>query len=771
MKLKTKILKTIRTPRTKSISTHKNLPPTSTHYDGSILINIDSTFINSSFASTNPASNKLAITTCPVRASCFYKNSLLLGNDFGEITVHDSTGVKIRTIKAHNDFVRGLSSNDDVFVSCSDDLSVKVFKDYRAVFVFNHEHFVMGVVVSGNRIYSVSLDCTAKVFEIGYRNDSDVNNPDSNSPNSDINSEISVACIATLKDHKMGINNLDVFKNYLATCGDDLKVNIYEIESLKLVNTIVTEKNVLSLCFCDRFLFCGGEDGIVLVYELKTLSLVGVLRPNLGRVWAISSHEPTNKFMNNNNITVYLGCDEGIQSVELCRPSTLTTMIRNKIIVISNGTISKLSMRDGKVISRELKVSDCFDDVVDICSNSKFVAVEKDGIIEVYNYIGFRHKETIEGRSLCFVNDHNANEHHANNSPVNNNSDIYDGNLSYAYLKNDFVCYRDLKLEIPGIKRLYSIKDGIFAGVTESETIVFDINTDANSSEIIKLPVFTRIVFQKNFLFCFSDKINVYDDKFNIVSVFNHRADHVFVYDDLIFFMKNDHLFYIVSGQRPYLQFVRIETNYLLGVIDDIVVYKKVGADADQITDNASDKELFATYALDVAFINYQREVLNGNFPPFEIDYKAIQFLQSLGYYEQILDAVSDKDVKFDILVKIKRYDEAMAVAHKTNQLLCLADVYKESGDYKKASLMFYQGGRYDDSFLMYCCSGGDFKKNSDDGRSDTDEFLKNELPGKISGILKLIVDYKNGEFESCAESLKNTDFHELFLKHHFAQK
>ncbi|KAG0441952.1 hypothetical protein DMUE_0667 [Dictyocoela muelleri] len=927
MKLKTKILKTIRTPRTKSISTQTGLPTISTHYDGTFIIN--------NFNNNNLNNNKINITNCPIRASCFYKNNILLGSDSGEITVHDITGLKIKTIKAHNDFIRCLDSNNIYFVSCSDDFTIKLFKDFKTVSVMNHDHFVMAVRIVRNMIYSVSLDCSLKVFKIednfinnyndninNFDNNTYVNNNNynlntnilNNNNNNNINNlnnnEISISCLTTIKDHKMGINNIEIYKNFLSTCGDDLKINIYELETLKLINSLQTDKNILSIHFCDNFMFCGSEDGSVFVYKIKSFSLEAVLKPNLGRVWVIKSqsiinhdqkynqrynldqkynlnqkynlennnkynhdhdnkvlinhddnkynHDDNNKILNfhddtfnhdddfnNDKTLIILGCDEGLQTIELYRPPLLSTMIRNKIIIYHNNSLSRLSIQDNQLSIKELKVID--PEVKNISSNSKYVAVEFGGLIEIYNYVGFRHKETIEGDDICFLKkadykydndkynidkykydkykyDKYNNDSNKYNNSIDKYIDKYDIDYNkYAYLKSDTVVYKNSSLKISGIKKLFHLFKEIFAGVTEKETIIFGYD-GLNFKVIEKLPVFRKIVFMKNYLFCFSQKIFVYrKDEFdeeknvkdekeefnfnnNLINVYNEHADNIYLYKDLIFFTSKNHLFYFIIGKRIYLQFIGIQNNRFLGIIDDQLVFKR-NFNNDNNFNNFNDfnndltSRNFFISKLDIEFINYQRNILNGKFPVYKIDNKVVMFLQSLGYYEKILEITDDCDLRFDILVKLKRYDEAMNVVlsndHdcKVDQCLCLAEIYKDLGEYKKSSLMFFKAKRYDDSFLMHFCSGSfnddksdfdnnddkkDDDKKDDDNKDDDinfnnynsdvdfDEFLKNQLSGKISGILQYIVDYKKGDFEKCKEFLKNTEFYDLFVKHHY---
>ncbi|ELQ74025.1 Vesicle coat complex COPI, beta' subunit [Trachipleistophora hominis] len=76
------------------------------------------------FTADNTVKKQIKICNSAIRALASTTN-LLVGTDDGEIVVLDPSLRRIKSIKAHNDFIRKIRTSKEYIFTCSDDFTIK----------------------------------------------------------------------------------------------------------------------------------------------------------------------------------------------------------------------------------------------------------------------------------------------------------------------------------------------------------------------------------------------------------------------------------------------------------------------------------------------------------------------------------------------------------------------------------------------------------------------------------------------------------------------
>ncbi|KAJ0391390.1 hypothetical protein P43SY_009361 [Pythium insidiosum] len=279
-------------------------------YDGTVVVTDASTQRRLHTVAVSPGS--------PVRSARFVarQNWIVAASDDGHIRVVDlaSTAV-VSTVKAHDDFVRGLDVHPTLplVLSCSDDKTVKLWDVSRptwaCVAVFHgHDHYVMGVQwhpsapasasASADALVfaTVSLDHCVRFWRVTVTGE--------------------VEDVRVVHAHDKGVNALAFADSgrALVTGADDHLLKVWDATDGSLRATLVGHTgNVTAVAVHPSLplIASGAEDGTLRLWDAETYRCVAVVPSGAdGRIWAAS-------FVGDASRAVVVGYDAGDRVVAL----------------------------------------------------------------------------------------------------------------------------------------------------------------------------------------------------------------------------------------------------------------------------------------------------------------------------------------------------------------------------------------------------------------------------------------------------------------------
>lgn len=229
------------------------------------------------------------------------------------------------------------------------------------------------------------------------------------------------------------------------------------------------------------------------------------------------------------------------------------------------------------------------------------------------------------------------------------------------------------------------------------------------------------------------------------------KLDSWCVSDDMLFMVGSGKGYYVLCIDFPVICPFASFNGVIAGVHKDKLYY----------LDNRTIKAVDTKGKL----IEYQREILrNMNSPELlnaiaikgvgeEYKGEAISFLESLNLHEVALNICDDESRKFELLLRLGRYDEAFSRANSVAKYKKLAKVYIKAEGYGKAADCYYKAGDWFNCYLMDCIS--------------EKRYVKEIADNCGSANLAFFCHYRLGNYKNCCELLEGSPFLNLFKKNY----
>lgn len=565
-----------------------------------------------------------------------------------------------------------------------------------------HQHYVMALAFNPkdpNTFASACLDHTIKIWSLG-----------NSSPN------------FTLVAHEQkGVNYVSYYpqadKPYLITASDDRTIKVWDYQTKSLVATLEGHSaNVSFAVFHPELplIISGGEDATIKVWNATTYKLEKTLNYGLERAWCVSTSSLGN--------SVAVGFDAGFAVLQLGNDEPKISLDPvGKLIWSKNNEVYSAVIKgsedveDGEQLplsSKDLGSVEIFPTSLKHSPNGRFVTVTGDGEYIIYTALAWRNKSY--GSALDFVWAPDSNLYAIRDAQ--NNISIHKNFKPQPNSDIDFV-YSIEKLyggALLGIK-----SDGFVAFYDwESATLVRRIDVDAtdivwsesgelvliSSSEGSYVLSFDRDVFVQALEDGQVDPEEGVEESFEVLfDVSETIQSGKWVGDVFIYTTSSNRLNYLVGGKVYNIAHFD-QSNYILGYLArDNRVY-------------VADKDVnVSSYHLSLSVLEYQTLVLRGEIEQANQDYlpsfdesdllKIARFLEAQDYDEEALKISPDSEQKFDIALKLNKFDIAREIAIKDNtehKWKSLGDLALSSFKYKLAIEAFENANDLESLLLLY---------------------------------------------------------------------
>lgn len=627
-----KFLQKLRTPRIKALCMHPTKPIlVMALYDGTCI-----------FYSTSDCKilNTLRISTLPLRTLAFYKHYLLIGCDDGKIYTYENFTLKGFT-KAHKDFIRKIVVQKEIIISCSDDFNIKVWhfnEPLELVTNFDsHKHFVMDLsFVDNNQFLSASLDNTIKLWHVSGKSE-----------------------MLTMKDHVDGVNSVACSDKYVFSVSDDLTLRIWD--NYKCIYTIRGHsKNINRVRVFDNVVITCSEDGYVKVYNKKTWVLDMSLNIGLERVWDVCMLDDK----------LFIACDEGLAVMRYGRESLHTVIAGDKIYVCMN---ENLKVFKADLMEKDLSFLDFVPQGLKV--SGRFLAVLYNGEYSIYNVLGFRYKAKGKGDDFYFVE---------NGYCVRDLEQIIYYNDAYNAVSN---------YTVNGIKKLIGANNKDFYCVTMRDSLKTCVFFKDECVFCVE-SIFEACIFYENYVVFIGNSILIYkfdfeiipdfieqgincaeiNDHYELITKISKKVNNYYLHDNILFYSSNGKLNYVFIAEKTFEYQTGIIEGRFIGILNENIIFydKKV-----------CKKEI------DISFIHWQMSVFTGVknvdiLPSQRV--KAVEFLIYLQKYEDALQLSTDPNTKFDLLIKMKQYEDAKMHCNTPQHYKTLMSIFIDIKNYKLAA-------------------------------------------------------------------------------------
>lgn len=723
MKFKRTIQKKFVSPKVKSIEVHPNRPICIVGlFTGCIQIwDVDKmALLNSIHVSNEP------IRTCAILVKMDW---VLVGSDDGHVSVYElSKYRKIKSFDAHGDFIRKIESHPQkpVFITASDDTTLKMWtyeNDIAQSMVYNgHDYIVMDVCFypnDSNKFISCSLDSTIKVWSVEQSH-----------------------CIKTFKGHTSGINSICFLRDtqYLVSGADDLTLKVWDFQSTQCIATLNGHTNnvnkVYPLKSFPLFASCS-EDGTIRLWNSKTFKQEDFVALQGGRVWDVK--EKDNKML--------VGCDEELVFINMHQASSLVGMSNGKIFYsVSDSVFGVKSDNLGAV--KELSSLGFYPIELKVSPGGKKIALGNENEFKVFSSLAFRNKVSGDGRDFHFITD--------------DEFVVRDNDTINFYKKSEMV----KAVTIPRISKLFYLNsemigcNGVEGTRLYSISGEFIFHIDLTSDHLFTVGGFLVACGSKICIYRINKEIiNAFveqgieipaegiDDGLELLSTEHYTVSSYVIGDNVFYFTAGSKAYYTILCDSPYVYHFSTISGILAGVLDGLVFY-------------LHDKAI-GCKKVDMEFLEFQRSTLLKKECGVSdsIRNKAVVFFQSLGMHEKALELCLEDNQKFEILLKLGKYEEAFERANSIIKYDKIGRCFLSEDELSKASECFLKSRNWMNLLLSDVLSEKRYLKTV--GMECVKEGRMN------CGFIAYL---KCGEYDECAKLLENTPFHSLFVKNYLTQ-
>lgn len=753
-------IKSFVSPRVKSLCAHSAQPLLlASLYTGDVQVWNTTALV---LKRTIPVSKK------PCRTAIFHEQLgyIIAGDDEGRITVTDMGGNLVSKFQAHSDFVRRVVAGPDMLISCSDDCTLRSWclKTFKLLHVFEgHTHFVMDVTPD---LVSVSLDCTIKFW----------------SQSGKVKRSIDAA-------HTQGINCIVSISNMLVTGADDFAIKVWDPSPVTTISAHTNNINRI-VRLHREFVSCS-EDGYLKFWNLN----FGLERSiNLrNRVWDVAQKsgklfvatdealvvledksEQVLVGISKDRVYYTVGNTLYYHRIGAAREIGETALLEDSALAASESASTgmearKVAGRSALSAPKEIRL-DYIPSSLAASPSGKMIAFTHNSSFIVYSVLGFRSRMTGSAEEVVFVSDHEY---------------ISRSECIRFYRKGDVVCeiaLRACRLFVVGgaeadsdsadfdalgraleaeahrarsgraggaAPRCGKMRESLGASALPLVVVVCGTGEDTPLSLAVDLRgrvcltawLKPRFVFKikKNVVLCTDTQIVVASGEASAEiskpveeAVASSSAVYVKSCGKLYCLLVADEL---GRGGRssPVLYPLGSLPGTMIGIRHDSLFYFHDGR--------------VQALELDSEFVAWQLSVVNGAAAQAQNTNKAIKFLQIIGEHESALELATDDNLKFEILMSLGRLDEALPLANNKLKYQKLARAFLRQGVYSKAAECFY---RIRDAYNCYLI---DFERR----------FRFNMGDSNLGFFMAL----EDGNYERCAEMLRDTVFYNLFRKNY----
>ncbi|EQB61657.1 coatomer beta prime subunit [Vairimorpha apis BRL 01] len=210
-----------------------------------------------------------------------------------------------------------------------------------------------------------------------------------------------------------------------------------------------------------------------------------------------------------------------------------------------------------------------------------------------------------------------------------------------------------------------------------------------------------------------------------------------------IFIFENDsRLNYIILQKDPFL-YEYGTFNGVIGGIDNGIIYAVANSKVE-------------IYKIDEDFINFQNHVFNNEKCEIQEKFRlrAISFYESLNMNDKALEICNNKNLKFEILVKSKKLNEAFEYCETPYMYEKLGELFFSINDYDNAALCFYNSKNWKRLFHVDMINKKNYLNKT------AENLYKNgDLNYAFLAYMKL------NDYEKCGELLQESKFYNIFKK------
>lgn len=710
MELESKHIFKLNTPRVKSFSgIDKMANIVVTLFNGDVyLVNKDNFEIVKSVKVSND----------PVRTSVIVEKNewIIVGTDEGEMVILDSCNLSIiNRIKAHDDFIRKIivDEGNERIISISDDNSAKLW-DYKdnirliKKYKFNHYGMDVSFCPEDRTLFIVGL-LNSKLYLYSI---------DSEKP------------LKTFKGHEKGVNCICFITNdYFASGSDDNTIIIWDYKRGVMVTQLQGHCGMINSIYklSNGFCSCSGDNSIrIWNDEFKT---VGIRNTN-GRAWA--ALEMCGKLFvgSDNELCVYL---QKRQANYICMSNerifyNLGSVL--KFIKVEDIKNKMTSISDDIGIIKD--IGEINDDFYEIgCNdNGKLIFVNFNEYFQIYSTLGLRKKYKNEGRCLGFI----TNDKFL--SKTNENIILYSKFEQFGSINID-----------KAFNVLYFNQDIIICG-NNKNTIILSVK-DLENSESKIIHEF-RIGSEKafcfnNYIVLVNDTIHFYNTEKILIGTLNFSLTSFVINNEILCFSTHDKTYYLFIVNDKLYTYEITFLQKLIGLKNNTLYF----------FDNT-----LKAYLIDNKFINLQCQIIKNPDANISVDDenmdRIIGFYESLGMHEKALSLCYKENQKFEILLKLRHFDEAFKVCDSSVKFKKLGKIYLDNNQLEQAAKCFYHAQDFNSLFLIDLFAGKKYLKIIGEKAKESGE--KN---------LAFFAFFKSKNYTECAKLLKGTPYYNVFKKHY----
>ncbi len=311
--------------------------------------------------------------------------SLVCGGDdlcLHLLNIHTKTKKSIKNV--HSDYIRAIIANNEVIISCSDDLTIAFtsLTTLEKICSINaHQHYVMMVQFINSEIFmSCSLDKQIKVWNIKLGLKSN------NTP------------LFTLDGHAKGVNCISapLEKPFILSGSDDHLIKLWDTTTKHCLATLSGHTNNVSFAHFHPKLplvISGSEDGTIKVWHSNTHKLLNSYNFGMERIWCCDVKE--------NHLVV--GCDDGTLVLQLGNIIPLTSFSDAKLLYNTHFDIFQIQLNDVAITNKsqpfqlhvspkELGTCEVYPAMIQHSPNGRFCCVIGENQYIIYTSLAWRNK-------------------------------------------------------------------------------------------------------------------------------------------------------------------------------------------------------------------------------------------------------------------------------------------------------------------------------------------------------------------------------------------
>ncbi|OAG32019.1 coatomer, subunit beta' [Nematocida displodere] len=668
-----------------------------------------------------------SIGEVPIRAGEFLeeRESFVLGSDDGMVRVFCTDTFEIKEkVQAHKDFIRKIAVHPTLpyIATCSDDGSIKIWdysKDLSPVrSLEGHTHFVMSAEFSpkdSKILISCSLDTTVRIWNIETGKS-----------------------VAVLKGALTGLNAVAyIGEKYIVSGGDDGKVSVWDASTEALITSVPAHTGpVTSIATTAAGFLTAGEDGIVREWTKKRFRPETAVPARLQRLWCVGQTQSKD---------IVAGGDEGLCFIKKAQTTSLFSFKvqgeEARIIFTEDTTIKQVKTSNPQA-QKSVTTLSYLPDRLEVSDSGRYLAVETDGTVYIYTILGFLLQLTVPGHSLIWTGPEDFLIVHG--------TDI----VQYTEFEVDrkvVVSYPDQsRAPVKSIQKVSQTSPN-----TEPQVLV---QTQSSASCIIDRQGRVLFALEEEAIGAHMHRdtcIAIYKDRVDVLTrtqtlnQYRCKVSSWCAKNSTVFIHGGGKVSYFVvpdapSESAPIIPMAMDQlssTGVVLGVTDRL-----------WYIDNGK----LGCFPIDWEFAAFQGSVVSGVLPkgiPPALSKDCVHFLVRMDRLEDALAVSLDQDEKFELLLKLGRLDEAVAISNSEAKYSRLCGLLVERGEILQALECAKKGSSIENEILL-----SSIVNDTTQLRSASEKAYRQ---GKL--LIALAAAHRSDNTELCKTIFKDSPYEEVF--------